>query len=234
MAFVLKARRTWMAVTAFIPALVGLLVLAASPAATGTGPPAGGGAAPARFDAQAAGALIPAPPPTEVSAGVGTQAGPRILLLIHRWLKPGEYAWTGESAAAGPLTVAVDLRARTLSVYRGGMEIGRSSIVYGADDKPTPTGRFPILEKDADHVSNLYDNAPMPWMLRLTRDGIAIHGSEMGDDVGTHGCVGLPDPFAKLLFAAAAIGDSVSIAAGPPPGMPYTSYAALPAAAAGL
>ena len=97
-----------------------------------------------------------------------------------------------------------------LSVYRGGYEIGRSAIVYGHDTKPTPTGTFKILQKKKDHVSNLYD-AEMPYMLRLTMDGIAIHGAQVADDLATHGCVGVPDEFAAMLFEQAKIGGRVLI-----------------------
>ena len=134
-------------------------------------------------------------------------------LAISRWLRPGEYAWNDEGVPNGDTVIVVNIRARVLSVYRGGVEIGRSSIIYGADNKPTPTGTFPILEKDADHVSNLYD-AEMPWMLRLTWDGIAIHGSPVGETVVTHGCVGIPDEFAELLFREAKKGDLVMVTNG--------------------
>ena len=128
-------------------------------------------------------------------------------------LQPGEYVWEDEGVPAGKTTVVVDLEAQLIYVYRGGIEIGRAFIMYGADDMPTPTGVFPILEKDADHVSNLYD-APMPYMLRLTWDGVAIHGSEVDDEYATHGCVGVPDEFAALLFAKARIGDRVLVTKG--------------------
>jgi lipoprotein-anchoring transpeptidase ErfK/SrfK len=232
MAFVLKAPRTWTALAAAALLLLALLVVAATPGASEAGLGAAAREAAPQRQAEPDEALIPAPPPTEASGEAPPAAGPLTLLPITRWLKSGEFAWAEEAAPPGRVTIAVDLRARTLSVYRAGIEIGRSSIIYGADDKPTPTGTFPILEKDADHYSNLYDNAPMPWMLRLTMDGVAIHGSELADDVGTHGCVGLPAEFARLLFAQARVGDRVSISAGPPPGAPYTSYAALPAATA--
>ena len=172
--------------------------------------------------------LIPAPPPTQSSAAAPAQApGPVALLPVDRWLASGEYAWRSEETAPGPVTIVVDLRARTLSVYQAGVEIGRSSIVYGYDEKPTPLGTFPILEKKADHISNLY-NAPMPWMLRLTWDGVAIHGSEMADDKATHGCIGLPDAFAERLFAMARKGGLVLVNNGPPNRADYSAYAALP------
>ncbi|HEX8580258.1 MAG TPA: L,D-transpeptidase family protein [Allosphingosinicella sp.] len=173
--------------------------------------------------------LIPAPPP---AGDAQAQApAPLTLLPVDRWLTSGEYAWRAEETAPGPVTIVVDLRARTLSVYRQGVEIGRSSVVYGFDEKPTPTGVFPILEKDADHVSSLYD-APMPWMLRLTWDGVAIHGSPMADDKATHGCIGVPDEFGEKLFALARKGGRVIVHNGPPARADYSAYAALPYGAA--
>ena len=76
-----------------------------------------------------------------------------------------------------------------------------------------PLGRFPVLEKDADHVSNLYD-APMPYMLRLTGDGVAIHGSTVEWGLATHGCIGVPVEFARLLFGAVGKGDLVIVTKG--------------------
>ena len=132
-------------------------------------------------------------------------------LPISQWLRPGDYAWNDEGVPAGPVTIVVNIRARVLSAYRDGIEIGRSSIIYGSNDKPTPFGTFPIMQKDADHRSSIYDGAPMPHMLRLTGDGVAIHGAEMADDYATHGCIGLPKEFAALLFRAAHVGDPVLV-----------------------
>jgi lipoprotein-anchoring transpeptidase ErfK/SrfK len=157
----------------------------------------------------------PAPAPKKA------KAGPPALdfalsreLPIHQWLRPGEFAWDDEGVPAGPLTIVVNIRGRVLSAYRSGAEIGRSSLIYGADDKPTPHGEFRILEKDADHKSSLYYSAPMPYALRLTGDGVFLHASQMADDLATHGCVGLPKDFARLLFRAAKVGDRVVIWSG--------------------
>ena len=168
--------------------------------------------------ATSAAASLPSRPAPILAAvpATGGAAGPLIVksvLGIEGWLRPGEYAWNDDGVPAGETVIVVNLRNRLLSVYRGGYEIGRSSIIYGADDKPTPTGTFPIIEKDADHVSNLY-GAPMPYMLRLTMDGIAIHGSDVEDDSATHGCVGVPVEFAEMLFAATALGDRVIVESG--------------------
>ncbi len=134
-----------------------------------------------------------------------------VVMQLEAPLESGEYAWDESGAPPGRLHTVVDIDAQQLYVYRGGVEIGRASIIYGADEKPTPLGEFPILEKDADHYSNLYEGAPMPWMLRLTWDGVAIHGAEVDARYATHGCIGVPDDFAALLFARARKGDIVTV-----------------------
>ena len=155
----------------------------------------------------AGGALLAAP-------ARAAPAQPRVVSVMETGgtLQPGEYLWAPEGVPPGKLAIVADLLRERLYVYRGGVEIGRTLLIYGADHKPTPTGSFPILEKNRDHVSNLY-NAPMPYMLRLTWDGIAIHGS--GEDVdgryATHGCIGVPDEFAALLFAQVRKGDTVLV-----------------------
>ncbi len=141
--------------------------------------------------------------------------GPAVtsVISLESPLAPGEYAWDDTGVPAGPVRIVVDLATEKLHVYRSGVEIGRAYILYGADHKPTPMGTFPILEKDRDHVSNLY-NAPMPYMLRLTWGGVAIHGSQVEANAATHGCVGVPDEFAALLFAQAKKGDPVLVTRG--------------------
>ena len=162
----------------------------------------------------------PVPAATVASAPATTRDVTATLSSIHvtrelqiaHWLRPGEFAWDAEAAAVSGWTiVVVNIRARVLSVYRDGVEIGRSSLIYGADNKPTPVGSFPILQKDADHRSNLYD-APMPHTLRLTWDGVTIHGSPtLEEALATRGCVGLPVQFARLLFDQVRVGDRVVI-----------------------
>lgn len=147
------------------------------------------------------------------AASVPSDFAVRGILTPDRPLGPRDYVWEASGVPAGPLRIVVDLKAEMLYVYRGGIEIGRTYIIYGADDKPTPTGVFPILQKRKDHVSNLYD-APMPYMMRLTWDGIAIHGSAVAADAATHGCVGIPEEFAEILFREAKLGDRVMITRG--------------------
>lgn len=132
------------------------------------------------------------------------------VLDVGRPLEPGDYVWDDDGAPAGPTHVVVDTERRQLYVYRGGVEIGRSFAVSGPPEMPTPLGRFPILEKDADKYSRSYD-APMPYSLRLTRSYVAIHGSKVEWDWVTHGCIGVPLPFARILFRNVRVGDDVLV-----------------------
>ncbi len=156
-------------------------------------------------------ASMTAPAPAPIRAAAEAPFAIRSVLQPDQPIRAGDYAWNSDGVPPGPILIAVDLGAQRLYAYRGGVEIGRSSILYGADDKPTPTGTFTILQKKRHHISNLY-GAPMPYMMRLTMDGVAIHASEVEDGSATHGCIGLPDEFAALLFAEAKVGDRVIVA----------------------
>ena len=136
------------------------------------------------------------------------------VLPIDGPIKYGEWYWDDEGVPAGPLVMTVDLDARVLSVFRNGYEIGATAVLLGTDEHPTPLGTFPILTKEKDNVSEKYNNAPMPWTLRLTWDGIAIHGSPVANGYASHGCIGTPDDFAEKLFAIAKKGDKVIITRG--------------------
>jgi hypothetical protein len=134
----------------------------------------------------------------------------RSLLNMQRKLAFGDYIWSEDAVPPGPIWIRVDLKLQTLSVFRAGHEIGSTLILYGADSKPTPSGVYPILERAKQHRSTLYD-AEMPYMLRLTSDGVAIHASDVRASATTHGCIGVPLAFARLLFAQARRGDRVAI-----------------------
>lgn len=140
------------------------------------------------------------------------------ILPIKGPIKYGEWHWDESGVPNGPIVVTVDLDARVLSVFRGGYEIGATAVLLGTDDHPTPTGVFPILEKKRHHVSNLYD-AEMPYMQRLTQDGITLHASEVEWGYASHGCISMPEPFAAKVFATTKLGDKVYITRGKMVGM---------------
>ena len=127
-------------------------------------------------------------------------------------LKPGEYLWHPEVSPAGPIVLVVSLDEQRAYVYRNGIAIGLSTISSGKAGHETPTGVFTILQKDKDHKSNLYNSAPMPYMQRLTWDGIALHGGSLPGHPASHGCVRLPQAFAQKLFSATQRGDTVVVA----------------------
>ena len=127
-------------------------------------------------------------------------------------LAPGEFEWTPDAAPQGQVLVVVSIPEQRAYVYRGGTRIGVSTVSTGTDAHPTPTGVFEILQKKKMHHSNLYNDAPMPWMQRLTWDGIALHSGRIPGYPASHGCVRLPDGFAAKLFAETEKGGIVVIA----------------------
>ncbi len=136
------------------------------------------------------------------------------ILPIDGPIKYGEWHWNDENVPSGPVVITVDLEARVLSVFRNGYEIGATAVLLGTEEKPTPVGVFPITQKNRHHVSNIYTGAPMPYMQRLTNDGISLHGSKVALGYASHGCIGMPEPFAAKLFGTTKLGDKVYITRG--------------------
>jgi hypothetical protein len=126
-------------------------------------------------------------------------------------LKAGEWVWNAAAAPRGPITVLVALGDQRAYVYRNGVRIGYSTISSGRKGYDTPTGVFTILQKDRDHRSNLYNNAPMPDTLRLTWGGVALHAGGLPGYPSSHGCVHLPSKFADALFDASPMGMTVVV-----------------------
>jgi hypothetical protein len=126
-------------------------------------------------------------------------------------LKVGDFLWQPDVAAAGPVNIVVDLDRQVAFVYRGGALIGISTVSTGRDGHETPTGSFTILQKQVDHKSNLYHEASMPFMERLTWDGVALHAGGVPGYRESHGCVHLPIAFAKALYGVTDIGATVEL-----------------------
>lgn len=127
-------------------------------------------------------------------------------------LKAGEFVWEPELSPSGPVVVLVSIADQRLYAYRNGLRIGYSTVSTGKKGHETPTGVFTVLEKDANHVSNLYQGAKMPNMERLTWSGIALHAGNLPGYPASHGCVRLPLEFSKALYELDAIGTTVVIA----------------------
>jgi hypothetical protein len=132
--------------------------------------------------------------------------------LASDGLRPGQYRWHPEAAPGeGPVAVVVSLPLQRAFVFRSGALIGVSTISSGQPGYDTPTGTFPILQKEVDHHSNLYDDAPMPFMQRLTWDGVALHAGQIPGRPASHGCVRLPRAFAQRLYGVTALGSQVVV-----------------------
>jgi hypothetical protein len=127
-------------------------------------------------------------------------------------LKPGEFTWHPERAANGPVSVVVSIPEQRVHVYRNGVRIAVATCSTGKPGHETPTGVFVVLEKDRDHHSSTYNEAPMPNMNRLTWSGVALHAGNLPGYPASHGCVRLPVKFSELLFTVTHIGTPVIIA----------------------
>jgi hypothetical protein len=118
-----------------------------------------------------------------------------------------------ESRAAGePIMAIVSLRNQRITVYDAKGWILRAPVSSGQKGRETPAGIFSIIQKDADHHSNLYDDAYMPHMQRITWSGIALHGGPLPGYPASHGCIRMPYGFAERLFDATNLGMRVIVA----------------------
>jgi L,D-transpeptidase catalytic domain len=129
-----------------------------------------------------------------------------------RDLEQGEFIWFGDAMRSGPLLLVVSINEQLAYVYRNGVLTGVSTVSTGKKGHETPTGVFTVLQKNQDHFSNIYDNAPMPYMQRLTWGGIALHAGGLPGYPASHGCIRLPSEFARLLFEITSTGMTVVVA----------------------
>ena len=131
---------------------------------------------------------------------MGNQAG----AAEHRRVRPVE---ANESRTLGePIMAIVSLRDQRITVYDAHGWILRSPVSSGQKGRETPAGIFSVIQKEADHYSNLYDDAYMPNMQRITWSGIALHGGVLPGYPASHGCVRMPFDFAERLFDATQVG----------------------------
>jgi hypothetical protein len=160
-------------------------------------------------------AILLAAVPTVPLAAQGAPKSAQLQLAKQaEKLKPGQWVWKPEIAPKGPILVYVDLTRQLATVYRNGVRIGVSTISSGRPGYETPTGVFTILEKNKEHFSKKYDDAPMPYQERLTWGGVALHAGGLPGYPESHGCVHLPIAFSKILFDAMPMGGTVVIAGG--------------------
>jgi hypothetical protein len=126
-------------------------------------------------------------------------------------LSPGEFIWRPEIEPHGPLSVVISLPTQRASVYRRGVRIGGSTVSTGKKGYETPAGVYTVVQKERMHHSNKYDNAPMPYMQRLTWTGLAMHSGHVRAHPSSHGCIRMPPAFSQALFHEPSMGMRVVI-----------------------
>jgi len=114
-------------------------------------------------------------------------------------------------ATKGPLLISVSLATQSLTLYDDGVAIAHSPISSGNAQYPTPTGVFSVIQKQRFHRSNLYSDAPMPFMQRITWSGVALHSGQLQGYPASHGCIRLPSDFAVRLWRTTSTGARVVI-----------------------
>jgi hypothetical protein len=156
--------------------------------------------------AAAAAALVA---PAATAQAPSLQSG--TVLEAAQRLRAGEYLWAPEVAPRGPVLMVVSLATQRAVIYRNGLPIGITTVSTGRPGYRTPTGVFTVLQKHVEHYSSLYNNAPMPFMQRLTWGGVALHGGQLPGYPASHGCIRLPQEFARLLFGVTELGMTVVV-----------------------
>jgi L,D-transpeptidase catalytic domain len=117
-----------------------------------------------------------------------------------------------QRTAGDPIMAIVSLRDQRVTVYDANGWILRAPVSSGQKGRETPAGIFSIIGKEVDHYSNLYDDAYMPHMQRITWSGIALHGGPLPGYAASHGCIRMPYDFAERLFDVTKVGMRVIVA----------------------
>ena len=138
----------------------------------------------------------------ELGAGSGRTSAAPVEQGVRGLDASQQYAWWPQRATSGALTLYIDTSVQEATVYRNGTMVGWAIASTGRRGRETPTGTYTILDKREAHRSARYQDAPMPYMQRLTDDGIAIQGGLVPNYPASRGCIRLPLEFARLLYAA--------------------------------
>ena len=114
----------------------------------------------------------------------------------------------------GPLQIVVSIDHQRVTLFSNGVRVAQGPVSTGVPGHPTPMGVFSVIEKDRYHRSNLYSNAPMPFMQRITWSGVALHEGVLPGYPASHGCIRMSRDFAQKLWPTTQLGARVVIARG--------------------
>jgi hypothetical protein len=158
--------------------------------------------------------------PTALVMLAGTVALTRVMAAPAAYAAAGHAApkrpteMTAPRVAADPIMAIVSIKSQQVTFYDADGWILRAPVSTGTTGRETPAGVFAVVEKDKDHHSSLYDDAWMPNMLRITWNGVALHGGPLPGYAASHGCVRMPYDFAANVFDKAPMGMRVIISPG--------------------
>ena len=141
-------------------------------------------------------------------AGYGSAAGHVCRGTAHRRSTHAERKAAEQSqqrsrsatSRKGPLQIFVSIDQQKLHLYSDGVHVADTSVATGVPSLPTPLGVFSVIQKQVFHRSNLYSDAPMPFMQRITWSGVALHEGESIGHRASHGCIRMPRDFAVRLY----------------------------------
>ena len=112
-------------------------------------------------------------------------------------------------------SIVISLAEQRLYAYSGTELVAWSNVSTGKAGHETPVGTFKITQKHIDHYSSIYNNAPMPYFMRLTNDGVGLHAGQLPGYAASHGCIRLPMGMVKELYQHTPSGTEVHVIAGP-------------------
>jgi len=111
--------------------------------------------------------------------------------------------------------IVVDLSTQMAYAMEDGIVVFDGRISSGKRGRETPTGEYRIMQKKRYHKSNLWPKpnggAKMPYMMRLTNSGIAMHLGYVPDKPASHGCIRLENGFAQKMYKWARVGTYVYV-----------------------
>ena len=113
---------------------------------------------------------------------------------------------------SGPLVAVVSIRNQRISVYDKNGRVTSAPVSTGTSGHDTPTGIFSVIGKEKMHYSNLYNDAEMPYMQRITWSGVAMHAGNLPGYPASHGCIRLPYSFSQQLFGITRMNTRVIVA----------------------
>lgn len=188
-----------------------ILLLAPAALTLATARPPAASAPPLPYDLNLADELTYTVPPVAPRVPPAVPAGPGVPA-------PAPVPATAPAASApepeppaGALKIVVSIPQQRAYVFKAGALVASAPVSTGRKGHPTPVGTFRILQKDVHHRSNIYSNAPMPYMQRLTSYGIALHAGPLPGYPASHGCIRLPWAFAKKLYAMTDMSTRVTV-----------------------